>query len=442
MDAFQQQRGTESDQDKSFCLPQLMLTMLTPRCTLENSKTLWPGWERTPKISLHASRNWWTTARWSMMSIVSMNCITILSLHTTLRESSLGNLWQSHSRHHPASWLILLWTTLPSNMPKNKSPTAPNLWMLSTRTSVKWPTPATTAVVTHHLHPPRTAQLHMTTPSWQSKLPQTWFPLLQMWQDGNWGPKCHGGKPLQPRNAPSPGSQQRKSRCPPRNHNNCHGWGNKTDAIDVSEDHSPQDEIALHYIQPNATVRNTHPNEIMVRDVHAPWCNKAYTTIQLPASASRKGTALLHVKVDTRVGGNVLPLHVFWCLYPDQISPAGLPTDLDHIITRLTTYNGSHIPLYGTLCGPITWQPDHPGAWPHRVNSYWYIADTPGLTILGLPSSEKLAVVNFNCAIMVRQPSTHPAPVSTTVATTKPATAPEAAKSIRSTDDFIKELLG
>ena len=40
---------------------------------------------------------------------------------------------------------------------------------------------------------------------------------------------------------------------------------------------------------------------------------------------------------------------------------------------------------------------------------------------------------------MVRWPSTHPAPVSTTAATTKPATAPEAAKSIRSTDDLIKE---
>ena len=40
---------------------------------------------------------------------------------------------------------------------------------------------------------------------------------------------------------------------------------------------------------------------------------------------------------------------------------------------------------------------------------------------------------------MVRQPSTPPAPVSTTMATTKPATAPEAAKSIRSTDDLIKE---
>ena len=137
----------------------------------------------------------------------------------------------------------------------------------------------------------------------------------------------------------------------------------------------------------------------------------------------------------------MLPLHVFQCLYPDQISPAGLPTGLDHINTRLTAYNGSHIPLYGALQGPITWQPNCPGSQPHRVKSYWYIADTPGPTILGLPSSEKLAAVKMNCAITVRQPSTHPAPVSTTVATTKPATAHKVAKSIRSTDDLIKEFL-
>ena len=70
---------------------------------------------------------------------------------------------------------------------------------------------------------------------------------------GHWGPKYHGGKPLQPRNAPLPGSQQRKSRCPPRSHNHHQGQNNKTDTIDVREDHSPQDEIALHYIQPSTT---------------------------------------------------------------------------------------------------------------------------------------------------------------------------------------------
>ena len=116
----------------------------------------------------------------------------------------------------------------------------------------------------------------------------------------------------------------------------------------------------------------------------------------------------------------MLPLCMFQHLYPDQICQAGLPTGLDHISTRLTAYNGSHIPLYGALCGPITCQPDCPGSQSHRVNSYWYVADTPGPAILG---------------------STHPAPVPTTAATTRPATASEAAKSIRSTDDLINEFL-
>ena len=77
-----------------------------------------------------------------------------------------------------------------------------------------------------------------------------------------------------------------------------------------------------------------------------------------------------------------------------------------------------------------------------RSSLYWYVMDTPGPTILGLPSSKKLAVMKMNCAITTTQPGTKPqcsAPVSTTVAITKPVTAPEAAKSISSTDDLIKE---
>ena len=175
----------------------------------------------------------------------------------------------------------------------------------------------------------------------------------------------------------------------------------------------------------------------MVGDVHTPWCNEAYTTVQLPASGSRRGKASLCIKVNTRAGGNVLPLCVFWCHYLNQISPAGLPTCLDHVSTRLTAYNGSCIPLHGALCGPITWQPGHPGAWPHQVNSYWYVEDTPGPAILGLPSSEKLVVMKMNCTITVMRPGTKPPyPASTTA---RPATVHAAAKPIRSTEDLIKE---
>ena len=276
-------------------------------------------------------------------------------------------------------------------MPGNKSLTAPNLWMQSARTKGRQPTPATTAMVTHHLYSPRTVP---TAPSWQSKLPSMWFPLFQnatKWDIGD--PNAMVASYSNQGMHPHLGPQQRKSRCPPRNHNHHQGWKNKTDTIDVRGDHSPQGEIALHYIQPSTTVRHAHPEEIMVGDIHAPQCNEGYTTIQLPASASRKGTASLHVKVNTGAGGNVLPLHVFWCLYPDQISPAGLPTGLDHVNTRLTAYNG--IPYTSIWCTPRTHHLAARLPWcsPHRVKSYWVHCGHPGPAILGIPSSEKLAVV-------------------------------------------------
>ena len=408
-------------------------------CVLENSKMLWPGQERTLKILLHASRCWWATARWSMMSIASTNCIAISSVH----EGKLLGKLMAKLFKTPSSKLADIMVNHFAIQYTQEQVFHSSKSVDAICKDKQW-----AALTSHNSngHTPYAPSKNCPNCTWQHPAGRANYPACDSCcskcnKMGHWGPKCHSGKPLQPRNASPTGSQQRKSRCSPSNHNHHCGWGNKTDAIDVSEDYSPQDEIALHYIQPNVTIGNTHPEEMMVRDVCVPWCKEAYTTVQLPAHTSRKGKASLHMKVDTRAGGNILTLCVFRCLYPDQISPAGLPTGLGHVSTRLTTYNGSHIPLYGALRGPITWHPDCPGAWPQRVNLYWYVADTPGPTILGLPSSEKLAVVKMNCAIMVRQPSTCPTPVSTTAATTKPATVPEAAKSIRSTDDLIKEFL-
>ena len=163
--------------------------------------------------------------------------------------------------------------------------------------------------------------------------------------------------------------------------------------------------------------------------------------VQLPASTSSKATASLHVKVNTGAGGNVLLLCVFQHFYPNQISPDDLPTGLDLVSTRLTAYNGSHIPLYGALHGPIIWWPGGPDTQPCKVNSYWYVTDTPSHAILGLQSCKRLVVVKINCAIKVIQPKTKPpspAPAPTVTAV-KPTAAPAAAKPIKSMDDLIKQ---
>ena len=103
-------------------------------------------------------------------------------------------------------------------------------------------------------------------------------------------------------------------------------------------------------------------------------CIQWYNYLQVPAESEQphfvwKLTLELEVMCWSSMYSNIF--------YPNQISPAGLPTGLDHVSTRLTAYNGSHIPLYGALNGPITWQPGGPGTWPHKVHSYWYVHRHP-----------------------------------------------------------------
>ena len=252
---------------------------------------------------------------------------------------------------------------------------------------------------------------------------------------GHWCAKCHSSGTAGKHTAKSDGAVKGP-------HHWCCERGKKANIVQVSTEETPPcDELFVDALD-CGTVGDTHPEEIVINDVCTPRCNEAYTMVKLPTSISSKRTASLCVKVYIKPGGNVLPLHVFWHLHPDQISPAGLPTGLDHISTRFTTYNGSHIPLYGAFHGHIIWQPGSPGIRPCQIKSYLYIADTPGPAILGLPSCKRLMIMKINCAITVMWLGTKPpspAPASTIATTAKPATVHTAAKSIRSTDDLIKE---
>ena len=185
-----------------------------------------------------------------------------------------------------------------------------------------------------------------------------------------------------------------------------------------------------------------HPKEMIINNISSRQCDEVYTVIKLPASASSKGTASVHVKIDTGSGGNILPLCLFQKLHPKQTSPDGLPIGLDPVQTKLTAYNGSPIPLYRILHVPILWQPNTPGAQPHMIHSYWYVADTPGPALLGLPACEKLAVVQENCTVKTTQPNRSPTGTAPTLAARvgKPTTArTPKPKCIKSTDDLMKQ---
>ena len=154
-------------------------------------------------------------------------------------------------------------------------------------------------------------------------------------------------------------------------------------------------------------------DEIFLNGVHVPHTSEAYTTVHLPASTSNKAVVSLWVKVDNGASGDVLPLHLFRHLYPNCIEKTGHPTGLNASNTRLTVYNGTWITLFGSLHGPIIWQPGSPHAQPHQINSCWYVADTSGPAILGLPSCDRLEVVKMTCAVKLIQDTFHlPSPIS------------------------------
>ena len=82
----------------------------------------------------------------------------------------------------------------------------------------------------------------------------------------------------------------------------------------------------------------------------------------------------------------------------------GEPKGLEAITIKITAYNGMQIPQDGVLRCLLIWRPGH-GAKPRCVQTKWYVADTPGLAILGLPTSERLKVITFNCAVWITHES-------------------------------------
>ena len=225
-------------------------------------------------------------------------------------------------------------------------------------------------------------------------------------KQGHWQAKCHSSKKNQ---STAPVDSQSKGM--PDQHAK---KGKKADLIEVHTEEPPC-------------------NEIFLNNVHALHTNEAYTTVLLPASASNKGMASLWVKFDTGASENVLLLHLFRHLYPDHIEKTGDTSGLNVSNTRLTAYNGIWIPLFGSLHGPIIWQPSSPCAQPQQINPCWYVSDIPGPAILGLPSCQILEVVKMNCAVKVIQYTSHlPGPTPAPATPTK--TAP-----IKSTEDLIRK---
>ena len=163
----------------------------------------------------------------------------------------------------------------------------------------------------------------------------------------------------------------------------------------MGTDDIAQDEITMYGI----TI-DEDPEEIIIGDITTGH-SEAFTNVTLPAPAGDKAhKASTRVKVDTGAGGNILPLRLFRQMYPDQVCPDGLPKGLTSTQTQLTAYNGTRIPQHGALDTWTRWKPHNER--PQHLRTRWYVADTQGPAILGLPSSQRLGVVTMNCAVHLK----------------------------------------
>ena len=137
-------------------------------------------------------------------------------------------------------------------------------------------------------------------------------------------------------------------------------------------------------------------------NINAVEKDEVYATLRITLKDRPDTPATLRVKVDTGAQGNVMPLRTSQRVYPSNIDTEGIPVrgSLEHRDTILTAYNGQLIRQYGTTRLKCV----------HETTTHeaeFFVADTPGPVILGLPSCRKLNLVTLNCAV-----SEHPPPLN------------------------------
>ena len=120
--------------------------------------------------------------------------------------------------------------------------------------------------------------------------------------------------------------------------------------------------------------------------------SEAFATI--PIEPQREIQTNLKGKVDTGAQGNILPLRTFKKIFPQRISKNGMPTNTSPSSITLTAYNGTEIKQFGTvniLCGDRENKKYH--------STEFYVVETDGPVIFGLPTCVQLNLVKMNCGI-------------------------------------------
>ena len=131
-----------------------------------------------------------------------------------------------------------------------------------------------------------------------------------------------------------------------------HGGRRRADEVGVLEGDPAFDEVMIHAWLTDQK-KPEHPEKITLADISIDAMTEAFATVDMPVASKKR--ASLWCKVDTGVGGNVMPLRAFAKLFPNRLMKTGMPTGLWKCNTKLRAYNGP------TFLNSVHWKQPSPG---------------------------------------------------------------------------------
>ncbi len=232
----------------------------------------------------------------------------------------------------------------------------------------------------------------------RSKCPASGTKCKKCCRMGHWKYVCHGrSRPRQKQYAqgntsPNRGrkpynSRNRKSGHYRSNSGNRHGGVHEVQQYD---DTMPEKFDTMHL----ESVTFKAIDGIVSGKSHSDTRDEIYAELEIQIP-HWPGIHTMKTKIDTGAQGNILPLRVFRRMCPDQLTAEGYPkpgsTTTRHTI--LTAYNGTNIQQFGSVKIPTGYN----GQW---TEAEFFIAETEGPIILGLPSSRCLRLVTVKSTQM------------------------------------------
>lgn len=107
---------------------------------------------------------------------------------------------------------------------------------------------------------------------------------------------------------------------------------------------------------------------------------------------------ILKAKLDTGAQGNILPMRLYRQMYPHNLDDHGSLRPVSSSDVILTAYGGSQIKHQGTVTIPSSYKGEN-------VRAPFYVTDTPGPAIIGLPTSTDLKLLTLNFSIEENDPT-------------------------------------